>query len=372
MELLQRVENRYRGLENYYVEGVFTVVADVMGFSQALDAPFVMAGKAPGKMRMEIDHEALGVLVVSDGEATWSYFAAFGEYKKETAVPVGPGISDAAEGISGGGTPTIGGNFLSYYSSFDPAELSARSIGRETVAGASGDLECEVIETTYRQPDSLEATLGPDTLWVDPQNALVVQSVHNVASDVQGMPMKTRILLEYDILDMDALAPDSLFVFTPPGGAKLVEKLSIGEASADLVGKPALDFKLSALEGKAYRLEDLRGKVVLIDFWATWCPPCRRELPAIEKIYRDYREKGLVVLAVTSEPKGVAASFIEKHGYTFPVLIDVEQTVFDKYAVRSIPVVIVVDRQGQISAHFTGFRDESELVSAIHRAGIEQ
>jgi peroxiredoxin len=78
-----------------------------------------------------------------------------------------------------------------------------------------------------------------------------------------------------------------------------------------------------------------------------------------------------VVLAVTNEPKHVVAPFIKKHGYTFPVLIDAEQTVFARYAVNSIPVVIVVDRQGQISAHFTGLRDESELVSAIRRAGID-
>lgn len=369
--LLQRVEKNYRGLENYYVAGVFTIVADVVGLSQTFDAPFVMTGKTPGKMRMEIDHEALGVLVVSDGEATWSYFAAFGEYKKETVVPVRPGISEAAEGAEGGAAPKTVGNFLSYYMSFDLAGVSTRSIGGEKVAWKSGEVKCEVVEMTYSQPDPLAATLGPDTLWIDPQNALVLRSVHNMASEAHEMPMKTRIVLEYDVLDMDTQASDSLFVFTPPAGAKLVDELSIGEPSSDLVGKPALDFKLDALDGKTYRLENLRGKVVLIDFWATWCPPCRKELPAIEKIYREYGEKGLVVLAVTSEPERVAASFIEKHGYTFPVLIDAEQTAYDLYAVRSIPVVIVIDRQGRISAHVTGQRDESELVSAILGAGIE-
>jgi peroxiredoxin len=111
--------------------------------------------------------------------------------------------------------------------------------------------------------------------------------------------------------------------------------------------------------------------VVLIDFWATWCRPCREELTLVEKLYRQYRGRGLVVLAITTEAEKVAASFIRKNDYTFPVLIDEKGDAFDKYRVHSIPVVVVVDRDGKIAAHFIGLQDKEELVNAITEAGIQ-
>ncbi|MCK5408395.1 MAG: TlpA family protein disulfide reductase [Candidatus Krumholzibacteria bacterium] len=102
------------------------------------------------------------------------------------------------------------------------------------------------------------------------------------------------------------------------------------------------------------------------------CAPCRKELPVIEKLQREFGEHGLVVLAITSEAKKIAAAFIEKHKYSFPVLIDIDGGVFDEYQVSSIPVVFVVDRKGRIADHYVGLRDENELVDAMRRAGIKQ
>jgi peroxiredoxin/outer membrane lipoprotein-sorting protein len=369
--VLSRVADTYRSLQNYHFQGTFTMVASVGGFSQRLEAPFVMAGKAPGKSLVVIDHEALGIRIVCDGEATWTYFASFRQYKKESSVPIGPGISELGGSGEAGPAQSSPGIFLSYYMGLDDGNVTPRRIGEQTIEEGGRGVSCEVIEVTYEPGDSVQQVTGPDTLWVDVKNALVVKSTHRIAGESQGMAMETVIGFDFDLTRTGNDPPDSLFVFVPPEGASLVEEFSMGARAKDLSGELAPHFSLVDLNGKTHELDDLEGKVVLIDFWATWCPPCRKELPTVEKLHREFGQKGLVVLAITSEPEKVAKSFVKKHNYTFTVLIDPDGGVFDKYLVSSIPVMFVVDREGRIAAHIIGFQGENKILEAARRAGVE-
>ena len=367
--LIERVAQRYSTLENYYVKGTFFFIAELAGTSQEFNAPFIQAGGPPGRMRMEIDHDALGSVVVSDGEATWTYFKVLSQYQKKTAVPL--------EGTTGKGgeaktMPTAGGSFLGMYKSLANDAVSSRVVGVEDIEMGGRTVGCTVIELTHAVSGSTGLVLGPDSLWVDPDNALVLKSVHRTKGETRGMETKTRMVLTYDVIRMDESPPEELFVFEPPPGAEEVENLGMGGASGpDLSGTVAPDFRLTDLEGRPHRLEKYRGKVVLLDFWASWCAPCRKELPAIEKLHREYGSKGLVVLAVNSEAEKVSRSFVKKYGYTFTVLTDVEGAVFGDYAVSSIPVTIVIDREGRISTHFVGYHGEEALLSSIRKSGIQ-
>lgn len=141
------------------------------------------------------------------------------------------------------------------------------------------------------------------------------------------------------------------------------------EARGIPTGEPAPDFTLKNLDGKTVRLTDYRGKVVLIDFWATWCPPCLKELPHIQTIHEKYREQGLVVLAIsTDREKSAVPPFLEKNGYTFPVLFD-NGKVQPAYKVESIPVVYLVDREGMIQWHHVGYGPggEKELEQEVKK-----
>ncbi len=131
-----------------------------------------------------------------------------------------------------------------------------------------------------------------------------------------------------------------------------------------------MDFTLKSLTGEKVTLSDLRGKVVLIDFWATWCGPCRRELPTIEKLHREYEDKGLVVLGINDEESGTAKKFLAKNEYRLPVLMDSKKEVARAYGTRAIPTVIVVDKDGVVRAHFVGGRSEDELRAALKGAGL--
>jgi peroxiredoxin len=122
-----------------------------------------------------------------------------------------------------------------------------------------------------------------------------------------------------------------------------------GDSSLPEKGFVAPDFTLDMLDGPETTLSDLRGQVVLINFWATWCPPCRAEMPAIQEVYDRYRDQGFVVLAVDlREGDAQVKGFIEQMELTFPILMDRDGDVSERYRIRSIPTTYFVDRSGVI------------------------
>lgn len=115
------------------------------------------------------------------------------------------------------------------------------------------------------------------------------------------------------------------------------------------VGAVAPDFSLTSIDGDQLRLSDYRGKPVILNFWATWCPPCRAELPALEEIWQQYDEN-VIVLAVDQgeSPQTVANFTREQVPVTFPVLLDIDQSVGDGYWVNSLPTTFFIDADGVI------------------------
>jgi len=124
----------------------------------------------------------------------------------------------------------------------------------------------------------------------------------------------------------------------------------------------ASDFILQDMDGRKVNLADFKGKPVLIDFWATWCPPCREAIPAIEKLHKTYSSKGLVVLGISLDQGGWddVKSFIAEYGITYPVLKGTEE-VAAQYKVRTIPTLIIVDKEGKIYKRYLGFGDDQQL-----------
>src|SRR5262245_21865273 len=122
-------------------------------------------------------------------------------------------------------------------------------------------------------------------------------------------------------------------------------------------GKAAEDFTLPLLDGKRFRLAENQGRPVFINFWATWCPPCLDELPAMERLWREHKERGLVMLAISldTNPK-LVAPYVAKHGFTFQVAIDSKFDVSNAYGVRALPATVLVDRRGQLAALALGPR----------------
>jgi peroxiredoxin len=141
-------------------------------------------------------------------------------------------------------------------------------------------------------------------------------------------------------------------------------------------GKTAPDFSLPTTSGERVKLSDQRGKVVLLDFWATWCPPCRASLPHLQEASDNdsWADRGLVVWAVNDQQsEQEVTNFLADSGFTFPALVDREGTVVSEYGVHGIPMTVIVGRDGKVWNTFVGWGDDSahEIDAAIEKALAE-
>jgi peroxiredoxin len=125
------------------------------------------------------------------------------------------------------------------------------------------------------------------------------------------------------------------------------------------LGEPAPNFQLRDLQGRLVALSDLRGKVVMVNFWATWCGPCRVEMPAMEQLYQTFSRKDFEILAVSTDAEGVSVTrpFQKENRLTFPILHDDDYRVGLTYGARSLPMTFMVDRQGIVRHQIFGARD---------------
>src|SRR5438105_3434522 len=142
-------------------------------------------------------------------------------------------------------------------------------------------------------------------------------------------------------------------------------------ARPPLVGSPAPEIVLKDLQGRDVKLSDLRGKVVLVNFWATWCKPCKEEMPAMQASYDKLRDKGFVVLAVNElEDTARVAEHIRTHGHTFEVVMDHNNQVANIYGVVGLPASFLIDPQGIVRERISGsLLTESHIEEMVKKYG---
>jgi len=138
----------------------------------------------------------------------------------------------------------------------------------------------------------------------------------------------------------------------------------------------AKDFTLTDINNKRVSLKNYRGKIVMLNFWATWCLPCRQEMPSMEKLYRQFKDKGFVVISVASgeDSKSVNA-FIKKYNITFPALLDSNLEVTDHYKVWALPTTYFINPKGEIIGRVQGSRDwgteeATQYIASIVRSSL--
>ena len=154
--------------------------------------------------------------------------------------------------------------------------------------------------------------------------------------------------------------------------AEIVQPLSMSTSTSsvdinELWGRVGVDrigpdtppqFKILNLNGKMEGLEDYKGKVIFLNFWATWCPPCIVEMPAMDRLYKKYKDKGLVVLAVNDyEPRERVEKFLKNKDYSFPILIDPSGKVTESYRAMALPSSFIIDREGKAIGRAFGLRE---------------
>ena len=158
----------------------------------------------------------------------------------------------------------------------------------------------------------------------------------------------------------------AMLIIWPVAPAKAQNRPTPEQATIVKDGMVAPDFELTMFDGSVVKLADLNGKVVLLNFWATWCPPCRAELARVEKdIIEKFKGQEFVFLPVSrGEKKEVVAAFREKMGYTFPMGLDSDSAVYSKYAVTYIPRNFLIGKDGKVVKASVGY-DEAEFAELV-------
>jgi peroxiredoxin len=163
-----------------------------------------------------------------------------------------------------------------------------------------------------------------------------------------------------------AIALGAVLLLWNPTPAKAQERPTPEQATIVKDGHIAPDFEVQMFDGSTIKLADLKGKVVLLNFWATWCPPCRAELARVQKdIIERFQGEPFVFIPVSrGEKRETVAAFREKMGYTFPMGLDTESTIYKKYAETYIPRNFLIDKEGKVVKASVGY-DEAEFAELI-------
>ena len=129
----------------------------------------------------------------------------------------------------------------------------------------------------------------------------------------------------------------------------------------------APDFILKDQYGMVHTLEKYKGKIIFLNFWATWCPPCKKEMPDVEKIYKEYGEnkKDVVILGVNSEESDKVKKFLSEKGYSFPTLIDENSEIMKKYYIQAFPTSFVIDKNGNIFGYVMGGLSKEQIKQVL-------
>jgi peroxiredoxin/outer membrane lipoprotein-sorting protein len=294
-----------------------------------------------GKFKVTIGEGPMLSTIVYDGQYIWTYSSMENEYTKNQ-VP----SQAVQEGI-----------FF-----FMPLSIALSPICKKTFTSQnflSTLGKSSLSKTTLNKKNALLITFTDSKdgslikIVVDAKTYKVLQ-VSVIPPGGQG-----EMIFKIASLQINPSFPNDTFSFTPPADAK---EYKPQQNERNMEGQPAPEFSLQSLDGKIYNLSDLKGKVVLIDFWATWCGPCREELPSIEKLHKEFSDKGLVVLGINDEDKEKVQQFVNQQKLTFPTLLDSGGAVARTYKVNAIPRVILIDKDGKIVKDITGYYPENEKI----------
>jgi peroxiredoxin/outer membrane lipoprotein-sorting protein len=360
--LLEKVSAAYQRLKSLELSGKVTLATDDGSQQRTHEATFESAFAAPNRFRHQVkDQPVLG----STGEKVYGYSASENVYLMEEA---------AKEKVALGDLPREQAALLRAQNpslvmavSKDPAAELKEDV-EEIAAGEAEEIDGKTYPALKLTVDGGERM----TVLIDPETHLIRRASTDLRAVLakQGRDgMKTALYtVDYTTVKPDVALAEERFAWSPPAGARDLAKMASarrqagggadggGGEKSPLVGSEAPDFTLDAMDGKPVTLSDMKGSVVVLDFWATWCGPCVMAMPHLDKVYKDMKEDGLKVYAVNlREGPEKVKNFMETKGLSLPVLYDKEGEVAKQYGVQGIPTQVIIGKDGTVKKVIVGY-----------------
>ena len=364
-EIVKKSAATYQSLKSYRFEAQ-VVEENVRGDSQSRNLTTRIAVAGPLTLRrIELKGGRAAALRVYDGQTVWDFRPAPNQFARSDQATYEPPYE----------TLNLIGDPVDTYKTADESAVDARLLREETIEAAGGQRSCWVVGIPLQRPAGGPILERSTTYWIDKSSYLVLKESQYTkmkppASDV---PQSHMIAATYTVARVNEPELEDLFHFQPPQGASEVAEFAgpVGPGQP-LPNTPSPDFVLRDLEGKEASWSSFKGKPVLVNFWATWCEPCREEMPKIQEVQRLFGEKGLIVLAIDAgETPEVARKYIEEHGYTFRVLLDHDETVYGKFKVFGLPALFLIGRDGNMSVQFRGYRSGLDFREELKKIGVQ-
>lgn len=354
----------------------FNVVIEVerrtesLAFDRRSNSTILLSVARPNRVAMREQGGPNGMTVVADGKQFSRGIAA--QIKKYQVGDALPSLDEVFhDPVANMMCTAIGTPFFRTFFSGDWYEelmydvTASREMGLEEIDGhACGHLQLEQSETIW-------------DLWIDTGDTPFVRKVSvqpkELLTDSELDKTRLRVSVAYRFHDWNVapkFAADE-FEFRPEADWEKVDSL-IGQGpsrdwenrpgSLTSLGDPAPDVTITPFKGSPVQLADLRGRVVLLNFFATWCGPCKMELPDLQKIWNEFHDNDDFQLFVIDceESAEIVEAFKDKGGFTFPVALDLDGSVFDRFATMSVPRTYLIDRDGKIIYQCTGYDFEKK------------
>ena len=357
--VLEKMKEAYGKVAGLQMSGTMSAEWDMDGDVGRESAEFTSSYAAPNKFR----HETKGDLVFgSTGEQVYAH--------QSNVYQTGEAPKDRK---AVGDIPAPFGSLLKVK---NPSLLLAVTsddmpfLAEEVTAVAKG--EDVTLDGTVFTTLKVDTKNGSDvSILVDPNTGLMRKWSVDLSDSLKqrgaGNVAKAVMTIDYATVKAEAPAAEA-FAWAPPAGARDAAKMAANEEreAHALEGKAAPAFELEDLEGKKVKLEELKGSVVVLDFWATWCGPCRRGMPILDKVAQARKDRGVKVYAVNlEEDKDHVAAFVKETKLGLPVLLDADGAVGRDYGARAIPETVIIGKDGMVKKVLIGLHPEAELAKLI-------
>ncbi|MFH1368414.1 MAG: redoxin family protein [Elusimicrobiota bacterium] len=370
-DIIAKTAETYKKLKTYQDSTEVSININAKGMQQKLSVDTQFALQRPNKVSSIAKTGIAGITFVANGDKLWIYMPVLNKYVTKKAPR---DFEELAKDSLVGSQSTGPASFVKLFAD-EPLAVILEDVKETKLAGE------EKIDGKKNYHIVLVQDKVNVELWIDVKTNLITKFYMDMTEMMKAqskvVPGLPEMDVKYEELHKNIIVnkpiKEEIFNFTPPDGAQEVDDLlkeaskgAMSDKKSELTGTKAQDFKLEGLkQGTNYSFSKMKGKVVLLDFFATWCPPCRIELPALQKINDAYKNKNFVFVAVNSmEDRKTVQGFIDEQKFSFPVALDADGGAGNKYGVTAYPTLVLVDKKGVIQSVHVGYDPDIEKILA--------